>query len=54
MTTSTDTRAPADTEPVSIYQAIGRRAALAAAVGGLYGRLLADPELGPLFPGGLS
>ena len=54
MTTSTDTSAPADAEAISIYEAIGGRAALVAAVDGLYGRLLADPELGPFFPGGVG
>ena len=56
MTTATDfatlapTEAPADT----IYQAIGGRAAVTAAVDGLYGRLLADPELSSFFPGGVG
>lgn len=54
MTTSTETPAPAEAESISIYQAIGGRAALVAAVDGLYGRLLADPELGPFFPGGVG
>jgi len=36
---------------VSIYAAIGGRAAVTAAVDGLYSRLLADPELGHFFPG---
>ena len=44
------TEAPADT----IYQAIGGRAAVTAAVDGLYGRLLADPELSSFFPGGVG
>ena len=42
MTTGTD----------SVYEAIGGRAALAAAVNDFYGRLLADPVLSPLFPHG--
>src|SRR5215469_13444115 len=56
MTTATDfatlapTEAPADT----IYQAIGGRAAVTAAVDGLYGRLLADPELSSFFPGSVG
>ena len=54
MTTSPDTRAPAEAEPISIYEAIGGRAALVAAVDGLFRRLLADPELGPFFPGGVG
>ena len=54
MTTSPDTRAPAEAEPISIYEAIGGRAALVAAVDGLYGRLLADPAVSPFFPGGVG
>ena len=50
MTMTADTSAPA--EATSIYQAIGGRAALTAAVDDFYGRLLADPVLGPLFPQG--
>ena len=46
--------APADGEGVILYQAIGGRPALVAAVDGLYGRLLADPELAPLFPRGVG
>jgi len=44
--------APAEAAPDTIYQAIGGRAAVTAAVDGLYGRLLADPEIAPLFPRG--
>ena len=44
--------ASADGEGVNLYEAIGGRPALVAAVDGLYGRLLADPELAPLFPRG--
>ena len=54
MTTYPDTSAPGGTETISIYGAIGGRAAVVAAVDGLYGRLLADPVLGPLFPGGVG
>jgi hemoglobin len=54
VTTYPDTCAPAEAEAISIYQAIGGRAAVAAAVEGLYGRLLADPELGRFFPGGVG
>jgi hemoglobin len=54
MTTCPDTRVPADAEPISIYEAIGGRAALTAAVDRFYGRLLADPALGPFFPGGVG
>ena len=53
MTTYPDACAPAR-EAISIYQAIGGRAAVAAAVDGLYGRLLADPELGRFFPRGVG
>ncbi len=41
-------------EAVSVYEANGGRAALAAAADGLYGRLLTDPELGPFFPGSVG
>ena len=56
MTTATASATSASTEAQAetIYQAIGGRAALTAAVDGLYGRLLADPELGPLFPAGVG
>jgi hemoglobin len=54
VTTYPDTCALAEAEAISIYQAIGGRAAVAAAVEGLYGRLLADPELGRFFPGGVG
>ena len=49
MTVTTDISA---VEEISVYQAIGGRTALAAAVDDFYGRLLADPVLGPFFPGG--
>ncbi len=54
MSTCSGTSAPAEAEAISIYQAIGGRAAVVAAVEGLYGRLLADPELGRFFPGGVG
>jgi hemoglobin len=54
LTAPAEPAAPADGEAVNLYQAIGGRPALAAAVDGLYGRLLADPELAPLFPGGVG
>jgi hypothetical protein len=38
----------------TLYQAIGGRPALIAAVDGRYGRLLADAELAPFFPGGVG
>ena len=54
MTTPQDTTAPAEAETISIYRAIGGRAAVTAAVDGLFARLLADPALGPFFPGGVG
>ncbi len=54
MTTHPDTSAPAEAEAICVYEAIGGRAAVVAAVDGLYGRLLADPVLGPFFPGGVG
>ena len=55
MTKTTPAHTPAaQAEPISIYQAIGGRAALVAAVDSLYERLLADLELGPFFPGGVG
>jgi hemoglobin len=51
VTVTTDTSAA---EEISVYQAIGGRAALAAAVDDFFGRLLADPVLGPFFPGGVG
>ena len=41
-------------ETTSLYEAIGGHAALVAAVDGLFGRLLADPELAAFFPGGVG
>jgi hemoglobin len=38
----------------TIYAAIGGRASVKAAVDGLFGRMLADPELAPYFPGGVG
>ena len=54
MTTCPAASAPAEAEAISLYDAIGGRPALVAAVDGFYGRLLADPELGPLFPDGAA
>ena len=51
-TTYTGSSAPAEAEPITVYEAIGGRAALTAAVVIFYGRLLDDPVLGPLFPRG--
>ena len=54
MTISLDTVAPAEAIPTNVYQAIGGRAAVSAAVDGFYQRLLADPVLGRFFPGGVA
>jgi hemoglobin len=54
MTICLDTVAPAEAMTVNVYQAIGGRAAVAAAVEGLYGRLIADPVLSRFFPGGVA
>jgi hemoglobin len=51
MTVTTETSAA---EEISVYQAIGGRTALAAAVDDFFGRLLADPVLGPFFPDGVG
>src|SRR5215831_17528790 len=53
MTVTADTPATG-AGAISIYEAIGGRAAVTAAVDNFYGRLLADPELAPLFPGGVG
>ena len=47
-----DTAAEAD--EISLYEAIGGRPALVAAVDLFYRRILADPELSPFFPGGVG
>ena len=54
MTIRADTSAAAEVETISLYEAIGGRPALVAAVDDFYGRLLADPTLGPFFPGGVG
>ena len=54
MTICSDTVAPAEATSVNVYQAIGGRAAVAAAVEGLYGRILADPVLSGFFPRGVA
>src|SRR5215469_14547660 len=58
MTTTTDTcaglGAPAEAEAISLYEAVGGRAALTAAVDVFYRRVLADAELSPFFPGGVG
>jgi hemoglobin len=53
VTISTDTAAP-EAPAVSVYQAIGGRAAVTAAVEGFFERLLADPVLSGFFPGGVG
>jgi hemoglobin len=54
VTVCTDNTAPAEAAAISIYQAIGGRAAVTAAVDGFYERLLADPVLSGFFPGGVA
>ena len=54
MTVCSDTVAPAEATAVSIYQAIGGRAAVTAAVDGLYERIIADPVVGRFFPQGVA
>ena len=56
MTTATASATSASTEvqAETIYQAIGGRAAVTAAVDGLYRRLLADPQLNSFFPNGVA
>src|SRR5215469_3734437 len=58
MTTTTDTcaglGAPAEAEAISLYEAVGGRAALVAAVDVFYRRVLADPDLSQFFPGGVG
>jgi hemoglobin len=54
MTTDHGTSALAEPEAISVYEAVGGRAAVTAAVDNFYGRLLADPTLAPLFPRGVG
>ena len=54
ITVSPATSAPAEPEEVSLYDAIGGRASLVAAVDVFYRRVLADPELSPFFPAGVG
>jgi hemoglobin len=55
MTTMTISEAPvAEPAVQTIYEAIGGRPALKAAVDGLFARLIADPELGRFFPAGVG
>jgi hemoglobin len=43
-----------EAEKLSVYEAIGGRAGVVAAVGNFYRRLLDDPVLGSFFPGGVG
>jgi len=55
MTAITISEAPvAEAAAQTIYEAIGGRPALKAAVDGLFARLIADPELGRFFPAGVG
>ena len=54
ITTYTDSSVPAEAEEISLYEAIGGRPAVVAAVDVFYRRLLADPELAPFFPDGVG
>jgi hemoglobin len=54
MTIPANAPAPAGAETISLYEAIGGQAAVAAAVDLFYRRVLADPELSPFFPGGVG
>lgn len=54
MTACPDTPTPAQTGETTLYDAIGGRASLVAAVDVFYRRVLADPELSSFFPGGVG
>jgi len=54
MTTCSAPFGPAETEEISLYDAIGGRPSLVVAVDVFYRRVLADPELSPFFPGGVG
>jgi hemoglobin len=49
-----DVTGHAKTEEASLYHAIGGRRSLVAAVENFYSRLLADPEIVPFFPEGVT
>jgi hemoglobin len=53
-TTIPDAAPVAERGPASLYEAIGGRDAVRAAVTVFYRRLLADPDLAPFFPGGVG
>jgi hemoglobin len=54
MTIPANAPAPAGAETISLYEAIGGQAAVAAAVDVFYRWVLADPELSLFFPGGVG
>ena len=54
MAASPSVSVPAEAEAISLYEAIGGRASLVAAIDAFYRRMLADPELSPFFPGGFG
>ena len=54
MTMTAYSHTTAEAESISLYDAIGGRPAVVAAVEVLYRRLLADPELAPFFPDGVG
>ena len=54
MTTTAYPDSCAPAQEISVYEAIGGRAALVATVDNFYGRLLADPVLGPFFHGAVG
>jgi hemoglobin len=54
VTTTPEDAPTVECEPLSLYEAIGGRAALRAAVDVFYRRLLADPQLAPFFPDGVG
>jgi hemoglobin len=49
-----DTFTSADKGVICVYEAIGGRVAVAAAVAGFFNRVLSDPELASFFPGGVG
>jgi hemoglobin len=54
MTTCADICSPAEAEAISLYEAIGGRTAVTAAVDRFYRRMLADPALAAFFPNGVG
>jgi hemoglobin len=47
--TTTNASAPPDADPVSLYERVGGDPAMRAVLDGLYARVVADPELAPIF-----